>query len=122
MELAYVYKLAKDINGVKYLLVRQDLFDRAEDAKGMEIKGSKETGHAILSMNTKKNRPQKNWVEKGTEFDGEFKKLCKTEGIQIYYTMSETKAAFGERTLRSLKNILYSYMEWKTMDTSTITN
>ena len=27
MDLAYVEKLAKDNNGVKYLLVRQDLFD-----------------------------------------------------------------------------------------------
>ena len=25
--------------------------------------------------------------------------------------MSETKSAFGERTIRSLKNILYRYME-----------
>ena len=31
--------------------------------------------------------------------------------IQIYSTMSETKAAFAERTIRSLKNILYRYME-----------
>ena len=41
----------------------------------------------------------------------EFKKLCKAEGIQVYSTMSETKAAFAERTIRSLKNILYRYME-----------
>ena len=33
MDLAYVDKLAKDNNGVKYLLVRQDLFDRSVDAK-----------------------------------------------------------------------------------------
>ena len=33
MDLAYVDKLAKDNNGVKYLLVRQDLFDRTVDAK-----------------------------------------------------------------------------------------
>ena len=33
MELAYVDKLAKDNNGVKYLLVRQDLFDRTVDEK-----------------------------------------------------------------------------------------
>ena len=33
MELAYVDKLAKDNNGVKYLLVRKDRFDRAVDAK-----------------------------------------------------------------------------------------
>ena len=37
--------------------------------------------------------------------------LCKAEGIQIYSAMSETKAAFAERTIRSLKNILYCYME-----------
>ena len=60
---------------------------------------------------TKKNRPKKTWVDKGTEAAEEFKKLCKAEGIQIYSTMSETKAAFAERTIRSLKNILYRYME-----------
>ena len=111
MDLAYVDKLAKDNNGVKYLLVRQDLFDRTVDAKGMKTKDSKETVRAFLSMISKKNRLRKLWVDKGTEIAGEFKKQCKAEGIQIYSTMSETKAAFAERTLRSLKNILYRYME-----------
>ena len=111
MDLAYVDKLAKDINGVKYLLVRQDLFDRTVDAKGMKPKHSKETVRAFLTMITKKNRPKKIWVDKGTKFAGEFKNLCKAEGIQIYSTMNKTKAAFAERTIRSLKNILYRYME-----------
>ena len=31
--------------------------------------------------------------------------------MEKYSTMSETKAAFAERTKRSLKNILYRYME-----------
>ena len=35
IDLAYVDKLAEDDNGLKYLLVRQDLFDRTVDAKGM---------------------------------------------------------------------------------------
>ena len=77
----------------------------------MKTKVSKETVRAFLSMITKKYQPKKTWVDKGTEFAGEFKKLCKTEGIQIYSTMSETKAAFAERTVRFLKNILYRYME-----------
>ena len=38
MDLAYVDKLSKDINGVNYLLVRQDLFDRTVDANGMKKK------------------------------------------------------------------------------------
>ena len=111
MELAYVDKLAKDKNGVKYLLVRKDRFDRTVDAKRMKTKGSKETVRVFLTMITKKILPKKNWVDKGTAFAGEFKKLCKAEGIQIYSTMSNTKAAFAERTLRSLKNTLYRYLE-----------
>ena len=40
MDFAYVDKLAKENNGVKYLLVRQDLFDRTVNAKGMKTKDS----------------------------------------------------------------------------------
>ena len=111
MDLAYVDKLAKDNNGVKYLLVRQDLFDRTVDAKGKKTKGSNETVSAFLIMITKKNCPKKNWVDKGTEFAGDFKKLRKAEGIQIYSTVSETKAVFAERTITSLKKIFYRYLE-----------
>ena len=46
-----------------------------------------------------------------TEFAGEFKNFCCAEEIEYYSIMSETKAAFAERTIRSLKNILYRYME-----------
>ena len=43
MDLADVDKLAKDQNGVKYLLVGQDLFGKTVDAKGMNTKDSNET-------------------------------------------------------------------------------
>ena len=111
MDLAYVDKLAKDNNGVKYLLVRQDLLDRTVDAKGMKTKDSKETVKTFSKMITKKKRPKKIWLDQGTEFAGEFEKCCSAEGIEIYSTMSETKAAFAERTIRSLKNVLYRHME-----------
>ena len=111
MDLAYVEKLAKENNGVKYLPIRQDLFDRTVNARGMKTKDSQETVKAFSSMISKRNRPQKIWVDNGTEFAGAFKKFCAAEGIQVNSTMSETKAAFAERTIRSLKNILYRYME-----------
>ena len=66
MDLAYVDKLAKENNGVKYILVRQDLFDRTVNAKGMKTKDSQETVKAFSSMILKKNRPRKIWVDKGT--------------------------------------------------------
>ena len=72
MHLAYVDKLDKDNNGVKYVLVRQDLFARTVDTKGMKTKDSKETIRAILTMITKKSCPEKVWVDKVTEFAGEF--------------------------------------------------
>ena len=111
MDLAYVDKLSKDSNGVKCLLVRQDLFDRTVDSKRMKTKDSKETVRAFLTMITKEIRPKNFGADKGTEFAGECKKLCKAEGIQIYSTMSETKAAFAERTIRTLKNKFQRYME-----------
>ena len=77
----------------------------------MKTKDSQKTVKAFSSMVTKMNRPKKFWVDKGMEFAGAFKKFCTAEGIQVYSTMSETKAAFAERTIRSLKNILYRYME-----------
>ena len=61
-------------------------------------------------MITIKNRLLKNWVNKGTEISGEFDQLWKTEGIQVYYTMSETKAAFADHTIRCLKIIPLRYM------------
>ena len=72
----------------------------------MKTKDSPETVKAFSSMITKKI-----WVGLKTEFAGVFKKSCAAEGIQVYSTMSETKAAFAGRTIRSLKNFLYRYME-----------
>ena len=34
-------------------------------------------------------------------------------GIQLYTTESKTKSAFAERNIRSLKNIIYKYLEEK---------
>ena len=111
MDHAYVDKLAKENTCVNYLLVRQDLFHRTVNAKGMKTKDTQETVKTFSSMITKRNRPKKIWVDKGIEFARVFKKFCAAEGIQVYSTMSETKATFAERTIRALKNILYRYME-----------
>ena len=72
IDLPHVDKLAKDNNGVKYLLVRQNLFDRTVDAEGMKTKDSKEKVRSFLTTITKKNRPEKISVEKATEFAREF--------------------------------------------------
>ena len=55
LDLEYADKLAESNNGVKYLLVHQDLFDRTIDAKVLSLKYSNETIRAFLSMITKNN-------------------------------------------------------------------
>ena len=62
-------------------------------------------------MISRKNTPEKLWVDKGTEYGGTFKKFCKEKSIEVYSTMSETKAAFAERAIQSLKDIFYRYIE-----------
>ena len=68
MDLADFDKLAKENNSVKFLLVRQNLFDRTVNAQGRKTKDSQETVKAFSSMITKSNRPKTVWVDKGTEF------------------------------------------------------
>ena len=83
MDLAYVDKLAKDNNGVKYLLVRQDLFDRTVDAKGMKSKDSKETVRAFLTMITKKRVDLKKF--------GSRREQNLLEGLKNYAKLNEYK-------------------------------
>ena len=114
MDLAYVDELAKKKNALMYLLVRQDLFDRIVDAMAMKKKYPRKQFVHFWPRKHKRIVLKNLWIDKGTEFAGEFKKLCKAEGIQIiqiYSIMSETKAAFAKRTIRSLKKIIYRYRE-----------
>ena len=59
MNLAYVDKLAKENNGVKYLLIHQDLFVRTVNAKGMKTKDSRSRNCESLFIHDYKNQSTK---------------------------------------------------------------
>ena len=111
MDLAFVDKLASQNKGVKCLLVAVDVFSRFVRVQTMKTKYAKDTLQAFKKMISRKNTPEKLWVDKGTEYGGIFKKFCKEKSIEVYSTMSETKAAFAERAIQSLKHIIYGYIE-----------
>ena len=111
MDLAYVDELAKENNGVKFLLIRQDLFDRIVNAKGMKTKDSQETVKAFSSLITKGIDQKRIGLTRAPSLLVRLNSLRAAEGIQVYSTRNETRAAFAERTIRSLKNILYRYIE-----------
>ena len=119
IDLAYVDKLAKYNNGVKYLLVAVDVLSRFLRVEPMKSKDAPEAMKAFKRM-IKHKKPKKLWTDKGTEFKGAFKAFCEKQDIEIYHTESETKSAFAERNIRSLKNIIYKHLEhtwsWKYID------
>ena len=88
MNLARFDKLAKHDNGVKYLLLRQDLFDRNLDAKGMETKHSKETVRAILTIITENT----SW------------KILGWQGNRICWRV--------QKTMQSWRNTNLLYSDW----------
>ena len=78
----------------------------------LKTKYATETAEAFKKM-IKHKQPKKVWVDDGTEFLGAFKALCKKRGTHLYSTFSEKKSAFAERNIRSLKNIIYRYLDEK---------
>ena len=55
--------------------------------------------------------PKKLWLDQGKQFFGDMANFCEDVGIKRYRTYSETKVAFGERAIRTLKNLIYRYLE-----------
>ena len=62
-------------------------------------------------------KPEKIWVDKGREFAGEFSRFCRENDIGLYSTHSETKTAFAERNIRSLKAIVFKFLYEGNTDT-----
>ena len=112
LDLAHVDKLAKYNRDVKYLLVAVDCLSRYLRVEPMKTKYATEAAQAFKKM-IKYKQPLKVWVDDGTEFLGAFKSMCEKRGIHLYSTFSEKKSAFAERNIRSLKNIIYKYLEEK---------
>ena len=110
IDLAYVDKLAKYNNGVKFLLVAVDALSRKLWVESMRSKTAEETAKTFARM-TSMAKPKKVWSDKGTEFRGAFKEFCNRKGIETYTTHSEAKSAFAQRNNRSLKNIFYKHLE-----------
>ena len=58
-----------------------------------------------------KRKPNKLWVDKGSEFYNRSKKSClKENDVEIYSTYDERKSVVAERFIRNMKNRMYKYM------------
>ena len=123
MDLAQMDKLAEWNSGVKFLMISVDVFSRFIRVEPMKNKKADTTKAAFIKMCSRQKIdddddedhhltfPKKLWVDRGKEFKGDFHSFCSDVGTKVYHTFSDTKAAFAERAIRSLKNIIYRFLE-----------
>ena len=76
----------------------------------METKDSEETVRAFLTMFTNTNHLKKIGLSREQKVLESLKNYAKLKEYN-FSTVSGSKAAFAERTIQSLKNQLYRYME-----------
>ena len=112
VDLADMQLLSRQNKGIKYLLCVIDLFSKyafvvpLKDKKGASVvKGFEKI------VNESNRRPNKNWVDQGSEFYNKtFKNWLKDEGIEMYSTYNEGKSVVAERFIKTLKKKLYKHM------------
>ena len=96
----------------RFLLCVVDIFSKyawvvpLKDKKGITITNAFQK---ILKESNRK--PNKIWVDKGSEFyNNSFKKCLKDNDIEMYSTHNEGKSVVAERFIRTLKAKIYKYL------------
>ena len=77
-----------------------------KDKKGITI-----TNAFQYFLDETNRKPNKIWVDKGTEFYNRLmQSFLQNNNIEIYSTHNEGKSVVAERFIRTLKNKIYKYM------------
>lgn len=92
-------------NGLRYIMVIEDIFSRYAWTIPLKSKDSKTTLDALKSVLSKyTQKPNLIHADKGSEFwNADWDKYLKQNNIQLYSTFGEHKSAFVERLNRTLK-------------------
>ena len=76
-----------------------------KDKKGVSIV------NAFQKIISKGRKPNKIWVDQGSEFyNNSFKDFLKINNIEMYSTYNEGKSVVAERFIRTLKNKIFKHM------------
>ena len=104
--------ISKYNKGIRYLLCPIDLFSKYAFAVPLKDKKGTTIVNAFQSiLNDSKRKPNKIWVDQGSEFyNNVFKKRLKDNDIIMYSTHNEGKSVVAERFIRILKNKFYKHM------------
>ena len=113
VDLADMQLLSKYNKGIRFLLCVIDIFSKyasvvpLKDKKGISIVKA----FQIILKQSNSRKPNKIWVDKGSEFyNAYFKKRLRDNDIVMYSTHNEGKSVVAERFIRTLKSKIYKYM------------
>ena len=114
-----IYLENKNLNKASYGLVCIDTFTKRGDVELIKRKSAPEVTKAMGEILKRMGVPKFIYCDEGKEFDNdEFKTLMKDHKIEIIFTL--THAPMVERLNRTLKEMLYKYLQ--STGTKTITN
>ena len=98
---------------IKYLLCVIDLFSRYSWVIPLKSKKGESTVEGFKKTLSLGRKPNKIWVDHGSEFyNNKFKKLLKENDIEMYSTHNEGKSVVAERFIKTLKNKIYKHMTY----------
>ena len=96
--------LSKHNKGIKYLLCATDLFSKYAWVVPLKDKRRIAIVNAFQKIISKGRKPNKIWVDQGSEFyNNSFKDFLKINNIEMYSTYNEGKSVVAERFIRTLK-------------------
>ena len=112
VDLAEMQSISRKNKGIKYLFCALDLYSKyafvilLKDKKGISI-----VNGFNKKLKQSNRKPNKIWVDQGSEFYNRvFKKCLSDIDIIMYSTFNEGKSIVAERFIRTLKNKLYKHI------------
>ena len=103
--------LSKYNRRIKYLLRAIDIFSKCAWVVPLKNKRGISIVNAFQKIISKGRKPNKIWVDQGSEFYNQsFKDFLKINNMEMYWTYSEGKSVVAERFIKTLKNKFFKHM------------
>ena len=110
VDLAHMQSLSQYNGGIKYLLCAINLFSKHAWVVPVKHITAIAIGNACQKI-TSKRKPNKIWVDLGSEFyNNLFKRSLKVNNIEMYSTYNEGKSVVAEKFIRTLKNKIFKHV------------
>ena len=112
-DLSFVGNIAKENDGIQYLLFILDVFSRHLWVLPLKDKTAKSVLTGLKKVFSER-KPIRLRVDKGSEFlNRSVKQFMKDNNVRMFFTQNVPKANYVERVQRTFKSILWRYLRHK---------